>query len=99
MKNKRYVRIDKQGRLKLPQDFLEVLDIKTDNKIALTSEKDGMIGVAEWDLEKLQIQKVIAIVSIDSKGRLIFPKELREEVIIVEIFFYDNKIMIKESLD
>lgn len=50
-------------------------------------------------LHKLKIQKVIAIIPIDSKGRFIFPKELREEVIVVEIFFYDNKIMIKESLD
>ena len=50
-------------------------------------------------LHKLKIKTVIAIIPIDSKGRFIFPKELREEVIVVEIFFYDNKIMIKESLD
>ena len=88
-------RIDKQGRITMPKDLLDLIEIKIPRQIFLCSSNEGIIMKNKEDIS--DTDKIIGIVSLDHKGRFILPKYLREKDQEVVIFVKQGMLMIKEA--
>lgn len=95
MINKVIRRIDKQGRLQLPNEltkFSSIFDVK---EIAMCSMGNKMIKLRPLDYVKNC--KVFFIIKMDEKRRIIIPLEIRQKTEYFEIFLFNGDLIIKEA--
>lgn len=97
MINKVIRRIDKQGRLQLPNDLIKFSSIFGTKEIAMCSMGNKMIKLKRVD--DIKNCKAFFIIKMDEKGRIIIPLEIRQETEYFEIFLFNGDLIIKEALN
>lgn len=93
MKNKLIRNIDSQGRISIPWILMEYTSLKKGDVIAFVTVEEEMVSFVPY--EKAIDMPIIHKAKITQKNRIIIPKELRDGIEKVEIFFYNGFITIK----
>lgn len=87
--------LDKDGRISLNPDLLELCGIKKKTKAAICKIDANKLAIRK--LDEIKGYKVIACMSIDEKGRIIIPQEIREEGLKFEIYAMDGSLILEEA--
>ncbi len=93
MKNKIFRQIDKEGRFTIPKVLMDFVGLSTGTCIAFITIGEDMISFIPF--EKAKDVLIIHKCHIDSKNRVIIPREFREGIKQVEVFIYEGKITIR----
>lgn len=97
MKLRREKKIDSQGRINIPLELLEFVEINNEHKVALCLTNTGIkLKSTQFDLQN---EKIIGFVNIDEKGRFVIPKYLLEKGKKKFSIYILNKELIIESVD
>lgn len=89
--------LNSSGRLSIPSNFLRFVGIKKCAQVALCSYEKV---IAIKPLDQINDCKVLAIVKVDSKGRIVYPQYLRgqeKEDSIFELYIYNNELIIEST--
>ena len=93
MKNKLYRKIDKNGRIIIPLHLREMAKIEYGSSLTMVPEGNDIVMLVPE--EETQNVMILYKVKMDEKGRIVIPKELREGLEKVEIFFYKGRIALR----
>ena len=88
---KRILKIDKQRRLNIPRDLMELVSIKPADKLAICSCEERKMFLRSP--ENVQENVVFGIMKVDDKGRIILPK-FSPDFHEVEIFALEGDLYI-----
>ena len=95
MNNKIIRTLDFQGRLAIPKELLDFYGVDIKEKVAICSLDEDKVYIRNPnDLENC---KVIAYVSIDEKGRIIMPSEIRKDIKKIEIYGLNGNLILEEA--
>lgn len=94
MKNKIVKEIDEQNRLNLPDDLLRLARLKSEREVAICREKEYIKLRHYTDIKDCE---VISITTMDEKGRIIIPSDIREETRKFKVSVINGEFCIKEA--
>lgn len=96
MINKVIRELDSKNQISLRKDLLELAGIKCKTrKVAIVEYDEGKITLRRLDC--LQGCKVIACVSMDEKGRIIIPQEIRGKTTKFQMYYLDGDLILEEA--
>ena len=98
MNNKIIREINKEGRITLKADLLELCGIKKKTKVAICKFEEDKICIRR--LDSIKNYKVIACVSVDEKYHLIIPAEIRKQIAAdtkFEMYYLDGSLILEEA--
>jgi len=87
--------IDKEGRIRLDPDLLELCGIAKKTKVAICKINSNKLSIRK--LESIEGYKVISCKTIDEKGRIIIPHEIRKGVQKFEVYYLDGNLILEEA--
>ena len=93
MKNRLIVKLDGLNRVNVPNELLELAEVKNQKKVAFCQTQDGL---ALKRMDDVHDYKVLGIGIMDEKNRFTIPKYLREDTTEFEVFIFNEELVIKE---
>lgn len=87
--------LDKDGRITLNSDLIELCGIVKKSKVAICKIDKKKLAIR--NLENIKGYKVIACMTMDEKGRVIIPQEIRKEKKKFEIYYLDGSLILEEA--
>ncbi len=101
MKNKIVRRMDKEGRINIPDNFFKITTLKKGDIALLVSRGVDMIALvpmAEVMEDVVKYHAVVGQVTVSrDKGRIVIPKELRDSIFDIEVFVYEGYVTLRNN--